>query len=96
MNQFSSSSATTAGTKRFFEKLKTGNAGSTFSFPPSRLGRTALMVSRVVFGGYRIHEHDPDHREAIKEAIRSGVNLIDKSSNYTYGSSERLIGQTLS
>jgi aryl-alcohol dehydrogenase-like predicted oxidoreductase len=54
------------------------------------------MVSRVGFGGYRIHEHDPDHREALKEAIRSGVNLIDTSSNYTDGSSERLIGQTLS
>ncbi len=95
MSQQSSLAATVAGTKRFFEKLKTANAETTFRFPPSRLGRTGLLVSRVGFGGYRIHEHDPDHREALKAAIQAGVNLIDTSSNYTDGSSERLIGSSL-
>lgn len=95
MSQFSQSSATAAGTKRFFEKLKTLNPEGAFPLPPTRLGRTGLMVSRVGFGGYRIHEHDPDHREALKAAIQSGVNLIDTSSNYTDGSSERLIGNVL-
>jgi aryl-alcohol dehydrogenase-like predicted oxidoreductase len=51
------------------------------------------MVSTVGFGGYRIHEFEPDHREALRLALLSGCNLIDTSSNYTDGSSERLIGQ---
>lgn len=94
MSQFSQSSATVAGTKRFFEKLK--NAGAdVFPLAPAKLGRTGLLVSRVGFGGYRIHEHDPDHREALKAAIKSGINLIDTSYNYTDGSSERLIGSVL-
>lgn len=95
MSQQSSPAATVAGTKRFFEKLKSAAPDEVFRFPPSRLGRTGLMVSKIGFGGYRIHEHDPDHREALKAALRSGVNLIDTSSNYTDGSSERLIGSSL-
>lgn len=95
MSQPSQSSATVAGTKRFFEKLKTAPADTTFSLLPSRLGRTGLMVSRVGFGGYRIHEHDPDHRLALKAAIQSGINLIDTSFNYTDGSSERVIGSVI-
>lgn len=94
MSQLASSSATVAGTKRFFDKLKTlGNA--VFTPAPVKLGRTGLMVSRFGFGGYRVHEHDPDHREALRSAILSGVNLIDTSSNYTDGSSERLVGSVI-
>lgn len=95
MSQQSSPSATVAGTKRFFEKLKSAPPESSFRFAPSRLGRTGLMVSKVGFGGYRVHEHDPDHREALKAALQAGINLIDTSSNYTDGSSERLIGASL-
>lgn len=94
MSNLPQSSATVAGTKRFFEKLKTGSTPR-FQLAPVKLGRTGLTVSRVGFGGYRVHEHDPDHREALREAIRSGLNLIDTSFNYTDGSSERMIGQTL-
>lgn len=65
------------------------------SVPAAVLGRTGLTVSRVGFGSYRVSEHDPDHREALRLALRSGVNLIDTSSNYTDGSSESLIGDVL-
>lgn len=94
MSNLPLSSATVAGTKRFFEKLKSSTLPR-FQLPPVKLGRTGLTVSRIGFGGYRVHEHDPDHREALREAIRSGINLIDTSFNYTDGSSERVIGQTL-
>lgn len=66
-----------------------------FHSPPNRFGRTGLWVSKVGFGGYRMHEHDPDHLQAIKRAIQSGVNLIDTSSNYTNGSSERVFGSAI-
>jgi aryl-alcohol dehydrogenase-like predicted oxidoreductase len=33
--------------------------------------------------------------ESVKEAIRSGINLIDTASNYRYGQSEREIGEAL-
>ncbi len=60
------------------------------------LGPTELTVSRVGFGCYRIHEFEPDHREALRFALLNGVNLIDTSTNYTDGSSERLIGEITS
>lgn len=91
MSQHAPSAATVAGTKRFFDRLKTSETPH-LNLPPAKLGRTGLMVSRIGFGGYRIHEHDPDHREALKQAILMGSNLIDTSFNYTDGSSERVIG----
>jgi len=33
--------------------------------------------------------------EAVKEAIRNGINLIDTASNYRYGQSEKEIGEAL-
>ena len=33
--------------------------------------------------------------EAVKEAVRSGINLIDTASNYRYGQSEREIGTAI-
>src|SRR5271168_2087575 len=61
--------------------------------PPVALGRTGLFVSPVGFGGYRIEEEEPQHAAALKLALRSGCNLIDTSSNYGGGSSERLVGK---
>src|SRR5262249_15383052 len=52
-------------------------------------------VSKAGFGGYRIHEMRPEHRDALELALSSGCNLIDTSANYTDGNSERLIGATL-
>ena len=59
------------------------------------LGRTGLVVSRLGFGGYRIDDRYAPHREALVSALLQGVNIIDTSSNYTDGHSERLIGQVL-
>src|SRR5436190_18602909 len=60
-----------------------------------RLGKTDLTVSIVGFGGYRTGRADPDHRAALRAALAAGVNLIDTSSNYMLGDSERLIGEVL-
>jgi hypothetical protein len=68
------------------------------SLPPSEttvLGRTGLTVSRVGFGGYRIDDRHPGHREALENALAAGVTLIDTSTNYGDGASERLIGSLL-
>lgn len=59
------------------------------------LGATDLFVSAAGFGSYRIDASSPAHEEALLYALRSGVNLIDTSANYTDGGSERLIGRVL-
>ncbi len=52
-------------------------------------------MSKVGFGGYRISVKSEEHEQALKEALAAGVSLIDTSSNYTDGDSERLIGKVL-
>jgi len=52
-------------------------------------------VSRVGFGCYRVDDRTPAHREALAFALREGVNLIDTSTNYGDGASERLVGSVL-
>ena len=59
------------------------------------LGRTGLTCSGVGFGTYRVHLRVQEHRAALAKALRMGVNLIDTSSNYTGGNSERMIGEVL-
>lgn len=52
-------------------------------------------MSKIAFGTYRISEHNPKHIQAIKDAIDSGVRLIDTSTNYLDGSAERAIALAL-
>jgi uncharacterized protein YyaL (SSP411 family)/aryl-alcohol dehydrogenase-like predicted oxidoreductase len=59
------------------------------------LGATGLTCSRVGFGGYRVDDETPVHREALEKALREGCNLLDTSTNYTDGGSEHLFGETL-
>ena len=60
------------------------------------LGRTGRRVSRLGFGCYRVDDRVPQHREALELALRSGVNVIDTSTNYADGHSESLVGEVLS
>ena len=66
-----------------------------FGVEPRLLGRTGLQVSPVGFGGYRVHVESALHRQALEEAVRAGINLIDTSANYGDGGSEIFIGQVL-
>ncbi|MDP3091006.1 MAG: aldo/keto reductase [Nitrospira sp.] len=59
-------------------------------------GSTGLTVSRLGFGTYRVDTKTPEHRQAFKEAVAAGCNLIDTSTNYMDGDSERLVGGVLS
>jgi hypothetical protein len=58
-------------------------------------GATGLVCSRIGFGGYRVDDETPEHRSALEHALRGGCNLVDTSTNYTDGSSERLIGAAI-
>lgn len=58
-------------------------------------GATGLTTSRLGFGCYRIDGGDQEHGAALSKALRAGVNLIDTSTNYTDGESERLVGSVL-
>lgn len=48
-------------------------------------------MSNFAFGTYRISDYNPQHIEAIKEAIGSGIRMIDTSSNYMDGGAERAV-----
>lgn len=84
--------ATPKGTKNHFQRLESQNKKVLYA----ALGKTDLIVSKIGFGGYRIHEYSSDHRSALKEALLSGCNLVDTSTNYGDGGSEKLIGEVLS
>jgi len=57
---------------------------------------TDVTVSRLGFGGYRVEDVTRTHREALLRALMSGINLIDTSTNYMDGGSERLVGSVMS
>ena len=59
------------------------------------LGNTALVTSRLGFGCYRVSDQSLAHREALSLALQSGVNLIDTSTNYGGGASEKLVGDVV-
>lgn len=79
--------ATVAATAGYAERFPELN------FQP--LSDTGLKVSPVGFGSYRIDTSFPQHREALRHALLSGINLIDTSANYTGGGSELLIGSAV-
>lgn len=60
------------------------------------LGTTGLTTTRLGFGTYRVDIKNADHREALKKALQASCNLIDTSTNYMDGDSERLVGSVLS
>lgn len=78
--------ATPEGTRRGAESFGAGARG---------LGRTGFSVSPIGFGGYRVRDDSPLHRRALADALRGGVNLIDTSTNYGDGRSEKLVGLVL-
>lgn len=59
------------------------------------LGATGLVVSGVGFGCYRVDDDSPEHAASLEQALRGGCNLIDTSTNYGDGGSERLVGNVL-
>lgn len=59
-----------------------------------------LIFSKLGLGTYNLEPYKEENYvfhyiESVKEAIRSGINLIDTASNYRYGMSEKEIGIAL-
>ncbi|RUS15573.1 hypothetical protein BC937DRAFT_92279 [Endogone sp. FLAS-F59071] len=50
--------------------------------PHAIVPKTSIAVSRVGFGAYRVNRSTEEHRMAILEAVRSGVNVIDTSAHF--------------
>ena len=59
-----------------------------------------LIFSKLGLGTYNLEPYKEENYvfhyiESVKEAIRSGINLLDTASNYRYGMSEKEIGIAL-
>ncbi|KAG0248790.1 hypothetical protein DFQ27_000629 [Actinomortierella ambigua] len=80
-------SATAEGTAAFLARHA--------DLPRSTLAKRDWTLSKLGFGAYRVHSQAPEHREALLQALNSGVNVIDTSSHFGYGASETFIGETL-
>ncbi len=52
-------------------------------------------MQKIGLGTYRITDENPEHIEAIRMAVSSGVTLIDTSTNYMDGGAERAIAKAL-
>lgn len=88
--------ATPQGTGQYVARILTSHQDSGPSFHGyTSLGSTGLTTSRIGFGGYRINLGVEDHRRALEQSLQSGCNLIDTSTNYADGGSERLVGVVL-
>ena len=85
--------ATPAGTERY---VRSHGGSTTTGAGYGLLGNTQLRTSRIGFGGYRVTTRAEDHRAALKAALLGGCNLIDTSTNYANGDSERLVGRVVS
>ena len=79
--------ATASGTRAYAQAHKG------LQFNP--LGRTKWHVGQAGFGCYRVSAGIGAHFEAMTHAITNGINVIDTSTNYTDGGSERLVGRVL-
>lgn len=87
--------ATAKGTAAYASRVmaRDGEARLTHAF--TTLGTTGLTTTRVGFGTYRVDTNDAEHRDALKKALQTSCNLIDTSTNYMDGDSERLVGSVL-
>jgi len=87
--------ATVQGTAAYASRVmaRNGEAGLAHGF--TVLGTTGLTTTRLGFGTYRVDMQNADYRNALKKALRESCNLIDTSTNYTDGDSERLVGSVL-
>jgi uncharacterized protein len=87
--------ATAKGTAAYASRVmaRDGEGRSTHAF--TTLGTTGLTTTRVGFGTYRVDTNNSEHRDALKKALQTSCNLIDTSTNYMDGDSERLVGSVL-
>ncbi len=84
--------ATEAGTRRFVERHRHGKADDAFS----TIGKLALSSLGIgTYLGKPDDATDAAYVDAIVEAVRQGINVIDTASNYRQRRSERVVGEAL-
>lgn len=84
--------ATTAGTRRFFERSPRRHEDFQSPFPRK------LIASALGIGSYLgdcTDAEDERYRASVREALNSGVNMIDTASNYRCQRSERAVGHAV-
>jgi aryl-alcohol dehydrogenase-like predicted oxidoreductase len=78
---------------------------TTTALPTTTFGRTDMRITRVGFGSWAVggdwavgwgNQDDKDSVEAIRHAVRSGVNWIDTAAIYGLGHSEEVVAEALS
>ncbi|HEX9741280.1 MAG TPA: aldo/keto reductase, partial [Nitrospiraceae bacterium] len=87
--------AATPGETAAYASRMIGRLGTALQHGFTMLGSTGLTTSRLGFGGYRTGTEDAGHRQALVNALGAGCNLIDTSTNYMDGDSEKLVGSVL-
>ncbi|HEY6084073.1 MAG TPA: aldo/keto reductase, partial [Nitrospira sp.] len=88
--------ATPEGTARYAARqVNLPRTAGSLEFGYVPFGDTGLTASGLGFGSYRVDGSDPEFGAALAKALLEGVNLIDTSTNYMDGESERLIGSVL-
>ncbi len=87
--------ATVQGTAAYAARMVGLSQSGSLAHGYTAGGSTGLTMSRLGFGTYRVDIKDPEHRQAFKQAVAAGCNLIDTSTNYMDGDSERLVGSVL-
>ena len=87
--------ATTQGTATYASRILSRSGQANLAQGLTPLGTTGLTTTRIGFGTYRVDTQHAEHRAALIQALRTSCNLIDTSTNYTDGDSERLVGSVL-
>src|SRR5689334_9447041 len=89
-------SATAEGTARYAARLvNQPRSVGQFEHGFTQFGPTGLTSSKLGFGCYRVDGSNPEYGAALSKALQCGVNLIDTSTNYMDGESERMVGSVL-
>ncbi|QOY53163.1 aldo/keto reductase [Candidatus Sulfurimonas baltica] len=84
--------ATLTDTQNFAKKFS--------SYKDFYIKHNDLIFSKLGIGTFNAEPYKEENYvfhyiEGVKEAVRSGINLIDTASNYRYGQSEKEIGEAL-
>jgi uncharacterized protein YyaL (SSP411 family)/aryl-alcohol dehydrogenase-like predicted oxidoreductase len=88
--------ATAEGTARYASRfVSRPNAPTGSEQAYTVFGMTGLTNSRLGFGCYRVDSDNAEHAAAMRTALEEGLNVVDTSTNYMDGDSERLVGSIL-
>ncbi len=87
--------ATAQGTAAYASRVMARDGEAGLANGLTVLGATGLTTTRLGFGTYRVDMQHAEYREALRLAVQKSCNLIDTSTNYTDGDSERLVGSVL-